>query len=189
MITKIVTSAALTPVTAAEIETYSIITAGQDTALLTRLIEAATAAVEDYLCRKLITQTWKMFLDRWPQDGIIKVFFGDLQSVTHVKYTDVDESTETFSTDYYLVDANSVPGRILLGYGDSWPSDTLSARYPIEIQFVTGYGAATTNVPQDIRHAIMLMVGEMYDNRTPEAKISTAVESLLYKHRIWDWVL
>jgi len=67
--------------------------------------------------------------------------FGNLASVAQVYYTDTDYTQNTFSTDYYNVDTSSEPGRIVLEYGDNWPTASLSPENPIEIEFTCGYGA------------------------------------------------
>jgi len=194
MRTALVTAPAADPVSLAEVKTHLRVTGTDDDALITRLYAVAVASVEQTLCRKLITQTWKAYFDAWPDNQFI-IPFGNLQSVTHIKYTDVDATQSTFSSSYCDVDTVSVPGRILLGYGDAWPTDTLTAVNPIEIQFVTGYGASSTNVPQDIRNAIMLLVGHYYENRemyligTIGNKIPMSVEFLLNPHRVWEWCL
>jgi len=105
------------------------------------MIGVATAKAERFLRRRLVTQTWKVFIDHWP-DGDIVLPFGKLQSVTHVKYTDTagTQTTWTAAT-YYTVDTDSDPGRIKLRYGQTYPSPSLAPDNPIEIQFVCGYGA------------------------------------------------
>jgi uncharacterized phiE125 gp8 family phage protein len=193
MKTVLVTAPATIPVTAAEVKTQIKVTGTDDDAEITRLISVATLDIEQFLCRKLITQTWKVYLDYWP--AFIKVPFGNLQSVTHVKYTDTDRTQTTLSTDYYDVDTVSVPGQITLKYGQSWPSVALYPLNPIEIQFVTGFGAATTNVPEDIRHAIMWLCGhmdahrELYLTGTIIAKIPHTFDALAWRHRVWEWCL
>ena len=51
-----------------------------------------------------------------------------------------------------------------------------------------GYGDATTDVPETIRHAMMLMVGHWYDNREQTgfdelSNIPFGYEALLNMHR------
>jgi len=137
-----------------------------------------------------------MFLDYWPTQ--IKVLFGDLQSVTHVKYTDSDEVQATLLSSLYLTDTNSVPGRIILKDGENWPTDTLSEMNPIEVQFVTGYGATSAAIPADIRGAILLTVAHFYENREiyvvsrastlGVSEIPWTAKALLNNHRVWDWI-
>ena len=53
-------------------------------------IEASRERVEDETRRALLTQTWDMHLDEFPAENFIDLPFGNLQSVTHVKYTESD---------------------------------------------------------------------------------------------------
>jgi len=52
-----------------------------DDAYLQTLIAVATAKAEQITRRRLITQTWKLFLDQWPSGDIV-LPFGKLSSVT-----------------------------------------------------------------------------------------------------------
>ena len=62
------------PVSILEAKDQLIVTFNDDDFIIERYINAATAWVEQYLQRKLITQTWNMFLDSWPAE--IEVLFG-----------------------------------------------------------------------------------------------------------------
>lgn len=191
----LVTPPTIFPVTLEEAKAQSRITFVEDDTIIQRFIEGATFQVEKILQRKLITQTWKMFLDLWPLE--ITLLYGDLQSVTHVKYTDSDESQSTLDSSTYLVDTDSVPGRIILKTDESWPTDTLSPKNPIEIQFVTGYGATAADVPQSIRDSILIMVSDMYtyresfvtNNKMNIEVLPGGYKEILYPYRIWDWIL
>jgi uncharacterized phiE125 gp8 family phage protein len=159
---------------------------------LNTLIDSATLYVEEYLRRKLLTQTWYVYLDKWPSGDAIELPFGDLQSVTAVKYTDTDEAESTFSSAYYLVDTDSVPGRVVLKYGESWPSVTLSPKNPIEIEFVTGFGDTEASVPASIKHAIKLLCAQHYEHREPQEitnminihSLDFGTKTLLYPYRV-----
>lgn len=191
----IVTPPATTPITLAEAKKQARIYHDSDDDQINMMIESATAIVEQYLQRKLITQTWKMFLDIFPSE--IKVLFGDLQSVTHIKYTDSDEVQSTFDSSKYLVDTDSEPGRIILKTNETWPTDVLSPKNPIEIQFVTGYGDSSTDIPQDIRNAILWLVSYLYNyrhgvvtnNKMNIESLPFDWRSMLYPYRIWDWII
>jgi uncharacterized phiE125 gp8 family phage protein len=122
------------------------------------LISVATDKAEQFLRRRLITQTWKVYLDKWPFENYIVLPFGQLQSVTHVKYTDVDSTQTTWDTDEYGVDIYSDPGRIVLGYGYPWPSVSLHPQNPIEVQFVCGYGANTVKTITNATNASPIVI-------------------------------
>ncbi len=193
----IVTPAASTPVTVEVAKEHMRVPFADDDDLIDIYLASATALCEQILQRKLITQTWKMYLDSWP--SVVKVLFGNLQSVTHIKYTDTDEAQTTFADTNYDVDTNSVPGRILLKDSVSWPTATLNAVNPIEVQFVTGYGDDPADVPADIRNAVLLTTAHFYETRESvlisDIKLMTVEQipftasTLLQNHRVWDWVL
>ena len=195
------------PLSMKEVKQHLNITIGwtEDDDYLDALIKVATDRVEQFCRRRLVSQTWYYYLDQWPDENYLTLPFGQLQSVTSVKYTDssntqiltfTDASLTT--TDDFDVDINSDPGKIILEYGDSWPSVTLWPMNPIVIEFVCGYGGAaataTTSVaavPTMIKHAMKLMIEDMYNMRGTEvigqgftiSKLKT-IEALLTTKRI-----
>jgi uncharacterized phiE125 gp8 family phage protein len=191
----IVTAPADTPVSLAEVKAHCRVSFSDDDTIMAIYIASAVASVEQFLQRKLINQTWKMFLDYWPQK--IETQFGTLQSVTHVKYTDVYGTAATFFASSYTVDTASVPGRIVLKDGESWPSVTLNEVNPIEVQFVSGYGATSASVPQDIRNAVLMTAAHLYENREPvivgdmrtvePIEVPWTFKALLAPHRVPRW--
>lgn len=197
MKTTLVTAPTTTPISLTEAKAHLNVTISDDDTMIGVYMSAAISVCEQILQRKLITQTWKVYLDSWPAEIVLP--FGDLQSVTHVKYTDEDGVQATFSPDYYTVDTVAVPGRIVLKPNETWPTDTLFNVNPIEIQFVTGYGDAATDVPDGIRSAALLMVSHFYENREsylisdfkfPSVnEIPMTTNALLSHHRVWRWAL
>lgn len=132
------------------------------------LIATATEKVEQFLHRRLITQTWYLYLTDWPAEANIILPFGKLQSVTAVKYKDEDGNESTWPSAEYIVDTDTDPGEIVLGYDESYPDDTLYPSNPIEIEFVCGYGDAGSDVDPMIRHAIKTAISDLYENRETE---------------------
>ncbi len=183
----------------AEAKTHLNITFATDDTLITAYIGAATQYCEQYCVRKLINQTWYLYLDEWPVGSFLEMPFGTLQSITSIKYYDVDDTEYTFSSGDYTVDTASVPGRVVLKYNETWPTESLRPDNPILIEYVTGYGAAQANIPdENIIHALKMMVAHFYENREP-LYISTnsntvtplpmAVDALLYPFRVWRWIV
>ena len=114
------------------------------------LVMAATSQAEQYLHRRLVTQTWKMWLDCWPYSESILLPFGRLQSVTSVKYTDYAGDQATMPTDDYIVDTESEIGGIVLGYNKTWPTVTLYPSNPIEVEFTCGYFIGSTWIKETV---------------------------------------
>ena len=128
------------------------------------LITVAREQVETITWRKLVTQTWYAYLQEWPRGKYIELPFGKLQTVTAVKYTDVDGDESTQDNTEYIVGTDYQKGRITLADGYTWPSETLYPSNPIEVEFVCGYGLAVS-VPPQIKHAIKMIISELFENR------------------------
>lgn len=149
--------------------------AGYEAETITRYLKAATEHVEDITSRKICTQTWNYYLEAFPNCNYIKLPFGNLQSVTHVKYTDSDGdvTTMTVSTEY-IVEANGEQcGRIVLPYGVSWPSFSAYTSHAIEIRFICGWTTQAL-IPNKIKAAILLIFADLYQNR--EAQVLSSFD-------------
>lgn len=181
------------PLSLAEIKSHLRVDDSSDDEMLSTIIQVAREQVEDITRRALLTSTWDFVLQEWPVENYIKLPYGNLQSVTSVKWKDTDgtETTLTAGTDYLVETNGENVGRVVLPYGESWPSDTLYPSNPITIRFVCGWTAASL-IPAKIRAACKLIAGDIYQNR--EGKILTgqsyqenkAVMALLTNARIWD---
>jgi uncharacterized phiE125 gp8 family phage protein len=188
----LVTAPAEFAVTAAEMEAHAR-AVGQPPEQYEPYIRAAQAYTELITSRKLVSQTWKWFRDDWPCGDRMELPFGQLTSVTHIKYYDTADAVTTFSSANYSVSTARDPGVVALKYQQSWPTATLRPLDPIEIQFVCGWATAG-DVPADIRAAILLLAGHLYEHR--ESVIvgdSAAVESkaleMGYAALIVNWKL
>ena len=192
MKTKLKTAPATDLLTLEEIKQQRGIVIGDtwDDDFLKSLRDTAIEEVEAWLRRRCITQTWYFYLQRWPDRNYIVLPYGSLQSVTAITYKDTDGDSNTFSTDDYIVESDTDPGRVVLAYGESWPSTTLYPSNPIRIEFICGYGDSRADVPESIRSAAKLIVADMFENREPTI-IGTivqrlpTVENLLTKYKAW----
>jgi len=165
--------------------------------LLNNIITASREYVEDITRRKLLTQTWDYYLDDWPSKDYYKLPFGNLQNgvgtapVISWKDDDGTETTLTVTTDYLVETNGEGVGRIVLPYGESWPSGTLYPSNPIKTRFFCGWTTAAL-VPYKIKAACLLVAADLYTNR--EGKVlsgqnyqeNKAVMALLASARLWD---
>lgn len=146
-----------------------------------------------YLNRAVCTQTWRWYLPEFSYGDELHFPLPPLQSVTSVKYRDVDDVEQTFSADNYRVHANAHVGYIKLKDAASWPA-TAVRDDAVTVEFVAGYGDATA-VPFAIKAAALLMVGRLYANRgdADETKanalaITETEKRLLAPYRIQEFV-
>ena len=101
-----------------------------------------------------------MYLDNFPAGGF-RIPCAPLVSVQSVKYYDVNNVEQTLVNTEYYVDAISKPGRLVPA--TSWPA-TYVRPNAVSIVLTAGYGVAA-DVPQVIKQAMLLMIGDMYNNR------------------------
>lgn len=159
--------------------------------LVNALISSARDMAEADLQRKLITQTWDIFYDCFPvsSTGVIEIPLPPLQSVTTLKYTDVDGNEQTLDSGTYTVDTDSQPARIYPSDDNTWP-DTDDTLKTVEIRVIVGYGDAGTDVPPKIITAMKLLIGHWFENRqdavigSTVSQVPTAYKALIGRNRM-----
>jgi uncharacterized phiE125 gp8 family phage protein len=168
-----------------------IITQSADTVISDDLTDAITDGremVENITRRALLSQTWYYYLDAFPSEDFIKLPFGNLQSaglVITYKDSDGTTTTMTVATDY-LVELNGEGiGRIVLPYGESWPSDTLYPSNPICIEYACGWTAAAS-LPKNIKRACKFASEDSYYHGARHEQLKPIIENLLSSYRLWD---
>lgn len=187
---EVTTGPATEPLTLAEAKAHLRVTASNDEALITSLIIVARQYVESILWRKLITQTLTLERDRFPTGAdVLLLPGGDVASVTSIGYTDTDGDAQTITTQQENLTA--VPAELSPAFEESWPT-TRRQQAAVSIVYVAGYGSAS-DVPEPIRHAMRLLIGDYYENRTNQpvvpigsVALRTAVDNLLSPYRIRD---
>jgi uncharacterized phiE125 gp8 family phage protein len=140
---------------------------------------------DGWLGRCLITQTWELVLDTFP-DGEIRLPLSPVQEVVAIYYDDENGVEQTVAPGDYMVDTASEPGWVVPVSGVSWPT-TLDGINTVRVQFKAGYGDAADDVPGPIKSAIKLILAHLYSNREPMAIEGTAVETLLTPFVVWTF--
>jgi len=169
---KLVSLPAVEPVTLAEAKAQLRLDTDADDAYVSALIVVARERVELFLRRALITQTFEYTIDQFPANKylIYTTSFIDLprpplQSVEWIKYIDTAGNQQTLPPDNYVVDASSNEmGRVALAWNQFWPITRWSIN-SVLIRFTAGYGDAAQDVPQSIRHGILIELSNLYENR------------------------
>jgi uncharacterized phiE125 gp8 family phage protein len=174
----LVTAPTTIPLSLVEAKAAARIDGTEDDALIAGLIRSVVAQIDGrdgWLGRQLCTATW-----RWTLKGFapcLRVPLPPTQQILDVSYIDSSGVEQTLDPSAYVI-AGADPAAIVPAYGTSWPA----TRYQpdaVRIEFVAGYGG-WNDIPEDIRHAIALMVTAAYDGCHCEA-----AERLLYRHRAW----
>jgi uncharacterized phiE125 gp8 family phage protein len=186
----LVTAPTTEPITLTDIKDHLRIDTDIDSEVeeINSYISAARRWCEHFQNRAYISQTWDWALDEWPASPF-PVPLPELQSITSITYYDTDETAATWTATNYIVDTYSDPGRVSLGYGLTYPTTTLRPVNGIIVRFVAGYGDAESNIPDNVKQAIRLLVGHLYENREntwikPLERIPMGVEALLWQERV-----
>ena len=176
---QVVTPASTYPVSLTEAKLHLKVDITTDDALITNLIVAATQVSEEYTNRffinTVINQTCTTFLD------LKQLYKSKVVSVTHVKYYDSDNTLQTLASSNYVVNNQFEPAQINLVVDGSFPdiADRIDA---VECKYTVGYGAAS-DVPNAIKQAILLTIGNWYANR--ESVIIGRITSELPQSALW----
>lgn len=137
------------------------------------MVKAARRLVEAETHRALITQTWSLFLDGFPDDnGEILIPRAPLSSVTWIKYYDTDGNLQTLSSANYHVATAAEPGRIWPTYNAVWPATHYGRPESVEVRFIAGYGSSATDVPEEAREAIRAIVAHTYRYRGDDGELA-----------------
>lgn len=186
MTLQLVTPQAVEPVSLSDAKAFLRVGTAAEDDLILQLIASARQRVEAEIGRALISRTYHETLDRWDVPGRIaaggkqfRLLMPPLISVSSVTIFKADGAGEIWDAANYFVDTQSDPGRIAAVSGGFPRSGRDTAG--IEIVFEAGYGAASDDVPEALREAVMRLTADAYLNREgrTERPLPMAVQSLL----------
>ncbi|OJF95895.1 head-tail connector protein [Pararhizobium antarcticum] len=149
------------PLTLAETKAHLRI----DGTLEDTLIEALIRAVRQYLEQTtglvLISRTFRLYRDDWPEGAVIPIAKSPVQSIDLVTIYDAAGLPQDVALADAVLDGQSRPARLLLA------TRPLIGREinGIEIDFTAGFGEAGTDIPDTLKRAMLLHVALLYECR------------------------
>lgn len=161
---------AVEPVTLAEAKAHCRVDASAEDAFITSLIVTSRLQIEAALGLALITQRWRWTLDAFPPGDLIELPMRPVQSIESFDVSLSGQSVSLPTLAWHL-DGHSVPARIVLK--DIVPPLPDTVAEGIAIGFTAGFGPLPADVPQPIRHALLLLVAHWLENREPAALAAT----------------
>lgn len=181
---EVTTAPAAEPVSVDDFKAFVKLSDTDDDGLITNLLKVARVAAENYTNRAFINTTYKQTQDDFEYDDLgnysvrdqlayrvdmqeiegkqvyIKLERPDVSTVSSINIIDEDNSSSAYAaTNYSLY---STANKILINDDATIPTN-VRQRGGVEINFVAGYGASSTSVPEDIRYAIMMHTQSIYD--------------------------
>jgi uncharacterized phiE125 gp8 family phage protein len=105
--------------------------------------------------------------------------------MTHVKYYDTNDTLQTLASSNYILDNISQPARIGISVDGTLPNlaDRINA---VEVKYTVGYGELSSDVPEGIKSAVLITIGNWYENRQSVITGRTATELPLSSQYLLD---
>jgi len=158
---QVITPASTYPVSLTEAKLHLKVDITTDDTLITNLIVAATQVSEEYTNRFFILTVIKQVCSNFKE--LNELFKSPVNSVTNVRYYNSNNTHQTLDPNRYVVNNQFEPCQINLVVDGSFPdiADRVDA---VESQYSVGYGDSS-DVPNVIKQAILLTLGNWYENR------------------------
>ena len=173
------------PLSLLEAKAHLRVPHNDDDVYISTLIIAARRAVEQRSGLRMMTQSWSLFIDCWPNGEAQSLGLSPVSSVDDIiAFSDTDVSS-TYDPAHYYLDAVAKPARVILRNGRLPPRGYRPVNN-IEIRFKAGFGATSANVPQDLRQAMLLAIGYWFQNRGDVAAdaLPLAVQETINSYRV-----
>lgn len=161
---KLVLQAAATsePVSLEDAKAHLNETRSSEDATIARLITVATESLQHRYWTQFVTATYDQYFDSFADIGVLQRH--PVDTVSSVKYTDIDGDEQTVSTSVWEQGDEHGRAVVRLAYNQTWPSDCRGHADSVVVRYTCGHGAATA-VPAQIKQAILLMVADLYTFR------------------------
>lgn len=169
------------PLTLSEAKAHLRKLTDDEDSLITSYIVAAREWVENYtgyiLVSRTITETFSGF------GSYLPLRYRPVTALGDVTYTDSEGDEATYEAG--VLKTFSYPAKVYPPFGGVFP--TLGTDGGITVEYTAGYGAGA--VPDDLKHAMRLLIGHWYMHRSGVAaddvqEVPLAVKSLCAPYRV-----
>ncbi len=195
----------------ADVKEYLRVTNDAENTTITNFLTAAIEVAQNYTNSKFLEHEYNMTMETWDdvyvsnhytqalvdgayittsgyvgKDGLNQIVlpYAPLASITHIKYYDSAGAQQTWSDTNYLTQ-KYINQKGFAEIKDGVTLPTISERADaIEIRFKAGYGTTSSDVPEAIKTAILLIIGSMYEKREDSvSRLPKASEYILDPYR------
>jgi uncharacterized phiE125 gp8 family phage protein len=159
----VITSApAVEPLSLDEAKLFLRVEHNDDDALIGALITASRIHVETETRCVLITQSWRIVLDGWPECGRLRVRPAPLRALTAARVYDVQGNAHAIDLQAFVPD----PGASELAFMPWVLMQPARIAAGIELDVMVGHGDTALDVPEPLRQAMRLLIAHWYENRS-----------------------
>lgn len=149
------------PVSAAELKAHLRLDHDSEDTLIEGLLRAAREETEAQTGMALLDQTWRLALDRWPPHGLARLWRHPVKEIIAVTVYGADGEALLVDPATMELDPHARPARLYLSHRPV-PGRRFNG---IEIDFRAGHGEAGTDVPDQLRRAILVLAAHWYEFR------------------------
>lgn len=193
---KLVTAPTSEPLTLDEVKAALRLDGDDEDAWASLYAKAARERVERFVGRAILTQTWRLKLDRFPACGdsgavsdgvaVLLPMAAPLSSLTSITYVDAGGTTTTWSSANYTTYADEEPARVRPAYTQVYPV-TRAVASAVTVTYAAGYADAGA-VPAGLKAAIAFGASWLYRHRGDEPDdMPEAFYDLLTPYRVGSY--
>jgi uncharacterized phiE125 gp8 family phage protein len=153
----------LEPVTLADAKQFLRVEHDDDDDVIAALIIGARIHVEAQTRRALITQSWRVTRDVWPETGCVSLLPAPVKTLDAARLYRADGTSLALDLAGFVLDKSDAPAR--LSFIHDMPAAPGQRAAGIEIDITCGYGDTAASVPEPLRLAVRLLAAHWYENR------------------------
>ncbi|MBB1248290.1 head-tail connector protein [Rhizobium sp. G21] len=157
------------PLTLAQAKAHLKIDHTDEDGLITSLIATAREHLEQVSGLALVRRPMRLYLDRWPETGLIEIARGPVTAVDAVRIFDADGAEGLVDLAGHVLDGAARPARLWL----KRRPETRGAVNGVEVDFTAGFGDTGADIPDTLKRAMLTHVALMHGFR---AVVSTEMQ-------------
>ncbi len=159
---QVITAATTYPISLTEAKSHLKVDTSADDTYIESIIKAATQLSEEYTNRFFINTTIDQTCSNFKD--LETLFKSKVNDVQYVKYYDADNTLQTLDDTIYDKMLSYEPSQIQLAKNKTFP-DITKRNDAVICRYTVGYGSSASDVPEIIKQAILLTIGNFYENR------------------------
>lgn len=149
------------PISLSELRKHLRIEHNEEDSYLTLLIGAARALAENVIDGIIADRDYQITLDSFPASITLPLRPVDPDSVS-ISYIDVNGASQTITS--FNSESDLFKTKIFPSYGEYWPA-TEPGNDKVTVSFTAGLAGFEGSMPSDVKHAIFMIAGSLYDQR------------------------